>query len=251
AGRLLILSSASLFRDGIIAQPGYGHGIFLTDLVRTFANPEQLLRLRVDRRDPGPLPALSLSGRLLARIAIVGIAPALLVFFGLVLLLRRGALSVGATAIRSLRPLAIILGLAAFLGFGGVGWLGAARLDFTEGRGHTPSPVIVSLLAAAGEQGLRVQLIQSPASELPPSLRQAGETAGRLFANAGITVERWHPEELERDGTMVVLQKLGLSTLDVERVRQDTVITTEVWSGLALSIGDGQTVIPRLDGSTV
>ena len=75
AGQLLVLASASLFRDEILEQPGYGHAVFVRDLARTFADPERLARLRVDRGLPAGLPPLSGGARVGWRLAVAGLVP--------------------------------------------------------------------------------------------------------------------------------------------------------------------------------
>ncbi|MEW6752466.1 MAG: DUF4350 domain-containing protein, partial [Candidatus Latescibacterota bacterium] len=56
-GRILVLSSPAALSDATLLQPGHGHAVFLATLVRTFAGPEPLARIRTPRRAPPSLAA--------------------------------------------------------------------------------------------------------------------------------------------------------------------------------------------------
>lgn len=246
AGQLLVLASASPLRDGIIGQAGYGHGVFLRDLARTFADPERLVRVRVDRARPPALPALSGAARLGWRVAAVAFVP----LVWLVVAARRlgglararGGPRGASAAPTALRP-GLVAGacLAALVAIGTWRPLAGLRLDLTAARLHTSAPEVVAALAARAAD-LRAELVASPPSQLPASVRAAVDRAVRLLDDAGLPLRRVHPGA---QGAGVV------PPFDVERVRRDTSVTAQVYCGLQLRGRDGATaVIPRLDART-
>ena len=172
AGQLLVLASASLFRDEILEQPGYGHAVFARDLARTFADPERLARLRVDRGLPAGLPPLSGGARVGWRLAVAGLVP--LVWGILALRTLRGGVRPGGARHRAARGPALAAGAvvavtaAVFLALRGP--LSGLSWDLTAAGVHTPDDSVVSdLRSRAGK--LRAEIVLSPRSQLPPGVR--------------------------------------------------------------------------------
>ena len=74
-GELLILASASLFRDGLLNQDGYAHRIFLNNLARTYGEQERIIKARIDKKIRPRLVLPSNDERLFWRILIVFFVP--------------------------------------------------------------------------------------------------------------------------------------------------------------------------------
>ena len=250
AGQLLVLASASPFRDGILEQAGFGHAVFVRDLARTFADPERLVRLRVDRRRPAALPPMSDGARIGWRLVVVGLVAAAWLALALTRLVRehRGDLWRGRTGgpRRRWRPVVVVIGLAAaFTVLRGP--LAGLRFDFTAAGVHTPDPDLVDeLRRRAGS--LRAELVQSPPSQLPARVRTVGERVLAVLTEAGVPVEIQRPDL--GDMARRALAADGLVPFEVERVQRDTSVTTEIYSSLRLHAGQQATVIPRLDEHT-
>ena len=241
AGQLLVLASASPFRDEILEQAGYGHAVFVRDLARTFADPERLARQRVDRGRPASLPVLSGASRVGWRLAVAGLVP--LLWAGLALRTLRGGVRLGGWYRRA-RGAALLAGSAAvavallFLALRGP--LGQVRWDLTAAGVHTPDASVVDALRnRAGE--LRAELVLSPRSQLPPGVRAVADRLQAVLSGAGVEVEVRRPVEGRAP---------PVPAFEVERVRQDTSVTTEIHSGLVLHQDGRSTTIPRLDGHT-
>ena len=242
AGQLLVLASASLFRDEILEQAGYGHAVFVRDLARTFADPERLTRQRVDRGLPEALPPLSGGGRVGWRLVVAGLVP--MVWAVLVLRTLRGGIRPAGTRQRRARGPALAAGAAvaaaavAFLALRGP--LSGLRWDLTAGGLHTPEASVVSdLRGRAGK--LRAELVLSPRPQLPPGVCDVTDRLRAILSGAGVQVEARRPGKG---------RAAGVPAFEVERVRQDTSVTTEIHSGLVLRQDGRSTTIPRLDRHT-
>ena len=250
AGQLVVLASASAFRDGILRQPGYGHSVLIDDLVRTFASRERLIRTAVDRAQPEVLPPLTGASRLLWRLLVAGLAPVLILGYGWWRFRRSGNLS----GLRLLAPLpwvragAAALLLVIALAAGVVAAFSRIDVDLTAGGVNTPAASVVESLALIRDE-LTVDLVLSPRANLPASLKTLEHRAAEPFAEAGVELTVVRPEGLpppERKD----LAKAGIVPFEVEQVRRDTVVSKSVWSGLLLRRGGLAAAIPRLDGRT-
>lgn len=238
AGQLLVLASSSPFRDGIVGQPGYGHAVFLRDVARSFADAEQVVRRRVDRREPAALPPLNDGARLVWRLLVVGLVP-------LLLLALAGWRLVGAPGqwhgvARPASGWAVPAGVAvAVLGLAAAlrSPLSALQLDATADARHTPDAGVVQQLRA--RPGLTAELVLSPASQLPAVVRDAARRAESLLRTGDVDLV---VRRQEVDGT--------LPSFEIDRVRRDTTVTARVVSALRLSQAGRQTWIPRIDGAT-
>ena len=242
AGQLLVLASASPFRDRIIEQAGYGHAVFVRDLARSFADPERLVRQRVDRGLPPALPPLSGGARVGWRLAVAGLVP--LVWAGLALRTLRGGVRPGGARHRAARGPALATGavvaVAAVVFLALRGPLSGRSWDLTAAGVHTPDDSVVSdLRSRAGK--LRAELVLSPRSQLPPQVRAVADRLRGVLSGAGVEVEVRRPVEG---------RAAGVPAFEVERVRRDTSVTTEIHSGLVLHQDGRSTTIPRLDGHT-
>ncbi len=244
AGQLLVLAAASAFRNGIVSQAGFGHGVFLADLARSFADPERLVRQRVERHVPPTLPALSDSGRIGWRFLVVAFVPIL----WLLAAARRLAGDSGLRWRPSARTQDRRLWASIGIPLGGLvlwfvirGPLEGIRLDATAAGLHTAAPEVLDELEQTG--GLQAQLLLSPASQVPADVRDAARRTADLLDDAGVPLE---VQRLDED----TAEAHNISPFEVERVRHDTSVTTRVYSALRLTRGTAATVIPRIDGQT-
>ena len=252
SGQILALASASMFRDGVIDEPGYGHSLFVADLVRTFAAPERLVRARVDRGQPPPLPAVSTAARILWRGVILFLVPLFLLGIGLRRLLETARSGAGRE--RTLRGswgrrrIVLAAGVLAIgLCSGLLALVSDVDLDLTKNRTNSLADETIEHLRA--RSGLQAELIVSSKSLMPRSLKGLEDRLTSILEGAGIDVEIIYPEKL----TAAQRQRLraeGLNAFEVEGVKRDTVATYQIWSALRLRRADEIAVIPRLDEQT-
>ena len=247
AGQLVVLGSSALFQDGIINQPGYAHRVFLRTLLRTFSAAERLVQARIDRAAPQALPAVGTGGRFWWRVVVVLLLPALLVAAVVGrYLATRPRVDWGGT-----RWLAIRLGSGlGVIVLGSLLWRqrGDFYLDVTADQTHSPAPFTQQQVSLAPLPP--TTLISSPRSSLPTALKRAQKRARFLFRSLGIDLHLRRPEEVA-EIELRRLQDGGLRPFETEIVREDSVFTQRVWSGLAFGAGDEVEIIPRLDERTV
>ena len=118
--------------------------------------------------------------------------------------------------------------------------LAPVATDWTADRANTPDPGLRRLLTAQAGQ-LACQLALSPAAALPPDLKGLEARVRRRLP--GVVLEVVHPEALD-PAARQDLVRLGLAPFPVQRVRADTLVTAEVWSGLVLRRPDRLAVVP-------
>ncbi|MGD8396931.1 MAG: Gldg family protein, partial [Candidatus Eiseniibacteriota bacterium] len=273
-GQVLVLASSSLFEDGIFQEDGFAHRVFLRTLLRTFEDRSRLVRNRVERPMPPPLPALGDGARLLWRGAVVLSVPVLLLIGLAVRGRRRGGAVRGDVTVSAIWragsqvlvaggvALVLLLMLAHYLSP-----LAAVRLDLTADRLHTPAPATLAALAAAerpggatavpapasraaASDGLRVVLVASPRATLPPELKPIEPRVRRLLRDAGIETSVRRPSTLAA-GEPEALARLGLGPFQIQTVVGDSLVPRTVWCGLLLERGARRSVVPHLDGRTV
>ena len=252
AGEILVLGSASPFGDGAISQPGYGHAVFFTDIVRSFADSDRLIRTRVNRDEPHPLPPVSPLSRIIWRACVVFFVPTLVLAAGTWRLwrhLRDRPLKGGR---RGWGASKMSFGSVILIGILGTGLLGITsklELDLTH-RGSNSLTDVTERLLRHQREGLRVDLVMSPRAAMPPRLKNVERRLRSALSAAEIAVETVRPELL----SPVRLRQLhaqGIAPFEVEGVRRDTLVTFEVWSGLTLTKAGVTTTIPRLDERTM
>jgi len=242
-GQLLALASSSPFQDGILNQSGYGHGVFLRDLVRTFADPQRLIGGRLPQSGPPLLPSVAPETRYLWRGIAVFLVPALFLALGL-----RRSKTEGLRLPR-LKPrtwatatvgLALALVISTYLGR----YSGTWGLDWTADKRNTLAAFTRSILAAHRD-ALKVEAVLTPKGSMPPALKGIEAQVHALFTDneVNLTVVRPHTQTSKNLG--------GLQPFKVERVLQDTLSRQQVWSGLRLTLGEWTAVVPRLDAHTI
>ena len=245
-GEILILATSSLFRDGIFNQPNFAHRVFTQTMMRTYTEPNRIVRGRVERPTPPPIPELGATARIIWRIFAVATAPLVLLILGLQRYLSvtdgwtifRG---IGALPLRTATSVVALL-IASYLW----SWQGGKLADLTAEQIHTLLPFSQEQVQ---KQTLKADLILPPRSQLPPSLKKVEtHTIGRLHdLNIEHTIRR--PSQLS-GADIARLNKLGLRPFEVKTIRDDTEISQQILSGLLLHKPGGATIIPRLDDRT-
>lgn len=246
AGQMLVLAAPTPFADGSLSQTGYGHGIFLRDLVRSLAAGERLIRIDVDRQTARPLASTTSGERLLWRLLLIGAVPALWIWLAV---RRLGILGQIRFAVPSLRPM-VIVGVIVLAGV----WLAATgldrpRLDLTADDLHSLTDETLESLASLPD--LQVEWVVSSNTELPIGMKRAAARFQDAMSSTGLdlTIHRL-------DGNTPTSQrqhfvKAGIRPFAVERVAHDTTRVDRVVSGLLLRSGLRQTAIPRIDERTL
>ena len=245
-GQILILGSASPFWDGVIAQPGYAHRVFLQTLLRTFTSAERLVHGRVARPQPEAIPPLGFAARFFWRAAAVFLVPVVLLALG-----TRRYLSGGGrwSALRSAGRLPVHIGVPLLLVLVGTQvWKGRAGtlLDLTQGSVNTPLPLTRSLLGS----DLQADLILSPRASLPPAMKGMEAALQSRLRDIGVNTRTIRPNALSRT-EQLRLGALGLQPFEVRTVRNDSTTAQRIWSGLLLRQGTNATAVPRLDVRTM
>lgn len=236
AGELLVLASSSPFRDHSLTQPGFGHTVFVRDLARSFADPERVVRRRVDRDLPAPIPALSDGERIIWRGIVVGLVPAGWLAVAFVLLSTSGRRRSVAQSLAARGRLVAVpaAGLVVWLILHPA--LGGWQVDGSQDRRHTAAANV--LAALRGHSGLRAELLQSPTSSLPAAVQQATARLQRVLAQADVP------------SRVILTDETDAPSFDVERVQRDTAVTTSVVSALRLWSGARSVLVPRIDAGT-
>ena len=253
SGRLLVLSSAAAFRDGVISQSGYGHRVFVNDLVRSFASGDRLVRLRTGAPSLPLLQPTSLGQRLAWRGFTAFAAPCLLLMVGTWRYRRAGnrrrLLLIGMPWHSSLKYIAVVVVAGVVLLATGVlsRWDNTG-LDLTRESLNTPAPSLRQLLGQTTP--IEVEFVVSPRSHLTPALRIVERRVRSMLAALDADVTTVHPEERPVPYRQQLVDS-GMQPFEVERVLRDTVISSQVWSGLRLRRDDRVSVIRRLDARTI
>ncbi len=246
-GDLIVLASASPFRDGIFNQPNFAHRVFLQTFMRTFTENTRIVRGRVDRPEPIPLPELGNAARVFWRIAVVFLVPTLLIMFGAHRYFSGGG---SGLALRNMGRLPVQVGLAVvFLFVASRLWTHrlAQLADFTEENVHTLLPITRQVLSG---NTLKADLILPVRANLPARLKHVETTITERLADLTISYTLRRPEHLSSQDR-ARLTALGLRPFDVQTVRHDDRISESIISGLLLHQQDKTTAIPRLDNFTV
>ena len=248
-GQILVMASSSAFRDGIINMEGYGHRPFLRNLVRTFAGPERLVRNRVEQLEVASIPPLSPAERLFWRGFAILPVPLVLLALGMRRSLGRGALAVTRGPVAN--PLARAgVGLAVVVVVNQV-WAGGGQpyLDLTAEGSNRLSGLTREVLSSE-RQHLKVEHIATPRASMPLDLKSVGPRVGDLLGQGEVKLHQVRTNHLSEQERKRLLE-LGLGPFEARRVRSDSIVSEQVWSGLLLRRGDRLAVVPRLDRRTM
>lgn len=247
-GQVLVLASASPFEDGFFEQPGHAHRVFTRTVLRTFTETSRIVRGRIERPAPPPTPALGTGARLAWRLAVAMLIPGVLIVLGMRHAIRSGALAGAARPGGRLLLVIAAVGIMVLLLVQVPTPFHDLELDLTRDRIHTAAPLTRQLLDEQRD-GLRVEHVLSPRSELPLALESVGTQAARWLDREGIGLETRRPSTMTRD-EQEALRRLGLAPFRTRTVVGDSLVSTEVWSGLRLRRRHRTEIIPRLDEQT-
>jgi hypothetical protein len=244
AGQMLVLSAPTPFADMSLSQPGYGHGVFVRDLVRALANDDRLVQIDVHRQAAQAIAPTSSGERFLWRLLVIAGVPAVWLWVALRRLRKQGEVQFHLPRMNTsqLAP-ALLLVLAWFAASPLNHW----RIDLTADNRHSLTEAAIEALESIPE--LQLDLILSSAANLPPRLKRVIAQLQNALATADVelTVHTL-------DGTSSKAQQwtaAGIRPFAVQRVAHDTSRVARVISGLSLKNGQRQTVIPRLDEQTI
>ncbi len=244
-GEILVLATSSPFRDGILNQPNYAHRVFLQTIMRTFTERDRIVRGRVSRPSPPPIPQLSATSRAIWRGFGVALAPLILLGVCLCVANRR-VRQASESSFRGLGSLLARTGIAiAMLLIASRVWVspGGKLFDLTAEKIHTLLPFSRDQLR---DQSLKADLIIPPRAHLPPTLKKVEAEILARLNDLGIPHTLRRPKDL----SAAYLSRLGLRPYDVKTVRNDAEISQRILSGLLLHGPGRATIIPRLDDRT-
>lgn len=238
-GEILVLATSAPFRDGIFNQPNYAHRVFLQTIMRTFTDHDRIVRGRVKRPSPPPIPQLSATSRVIWRVCVVFAVPLILLTLGVCLYYsKQMCVSFGYMSLRAGLAIVVLI-IASRLWSYQWGQL----LDLTAEKIHTPLPFSREQIQ---KQILKADLIIPTRAHLPPALKKIEtETIARLNS-LGINYTIRRPKDL----STAYLNRIGLYPYQVKTVRDDAEISQSVISGLLLHRPGSATTIPRLDDRT-
>ncbi len=238
-GEILVLATSSPFRDGIFNQPNYAHRVFLQTIMRTFTDHDRIVRGRVERPSPPPIPQLSAASRVIWRVCVVFIVPLILLFFGAYLYYSRQM----RVSFRHLSLRACIAIVALIIASRLWSYQGGQLLDLTAEKIHTPLPFSREQIQ---NQIPKADLIIPTRIDLPPALKKVETETIAKLNSLGISYTPRRPKDL----STAYLSRLGLRPYQVKIVRDDVEISQSVISGLLLYRPGSATIIPRLDDRT-
>lgn len=238
-GEILVLATSSPFRDGIFNQPNYAHRVFLQTIMRTFTDHDRIVRGRVERPSPPPIPQLSTTSRVIWRVCVVFITPLILLTLGACLYYNRQMrVSFKHLSLRACIAIVVLI-IASRLWSQQWGQL----FDLTAEKIHTPLPFSREQIQ---NQIPKADLIIPTRAHLPPALKKVEtETIARLNS-LGISYTLRRPKDL----STAYLSRIGLRPYQAKIVRDDAETSQSVISGLLLHRPGNATIIPRLDDRT-
>jgi hypothetical protein len=242
-GQLLFFASSSLFRDGIVDQSGHAHRVLLRTLARTYASPERLVRGRIDRSRPSPLPELSGTQRLSLRLFVVVLAPLVLLLFAV-----HRHQSTNPSNPLSYRPFpAQTFSGFLFITICGILWYSDVGpfLDLTKGGSNSVLPQTRHLLPKSRNR-ITLQLVITPQSSLPSEMKIVESTIVSRVRELGIPLRIIRPSTLSKMEVSELRQQ-GMGPFTTQTVRNDSVVSQEIWSGLRVFWGQQTGVIRRID----
>jgi hypothetical protein len=246
-GELLVLGTASPFRDGIFNQPNYGHRVFLQTVLRTYTERSRIVQGRVVHPQPPPLPNLSSTSRLLWRGISVFAFPILILILGMQRYFSLGGSLTFLRGVGGLRA-RVLLGIVLLLLASRVWtWQSGIFIDLTTESTHTPRPFTKDQLSG---KKLKADLVIPPRATLPTPLKPIERAVTTQLSALGIPTTVRRPATLSAEDK-VRLNNFGLKPFEIQSVLDDQEISQWVLSGLLIHKPGGATVVPRLDQRTV
>ncbi len=238
-GKLLVLSSSSMFTDQGLAKQGFGHRAFLRLLGRTFLSAQELVKMRVERRLPDLLPDMTPAGIIYWRVFAMVFIPA---FVLLVMLIRTGlprvsfgpwlriATEAGAVAIIALVVARLISGA-----------LGAARVDMTANRVNSMAEFTRETVGDLAVE-TTATLYTTRRALMPVGLKKAQEEtivlARTLCRMSGgkLKFTIVYPDDLEKLDRDILIKK-GIKPTGMEVTEYDRAVTRNIWNDLVFESG--------------
>ncbi len=248
-GELLVLASASPFRDELINQNGYAHRIFLKNIARTWGDPDRIIRARIDKKSPPRLALPGDSERLLWRVFVIFAIPSLV----LTIAVYRYKLWKRWTVKRLSKSRIFITSLigASLIWIGN--WISSTPrllfVDFTNEKFNTPNQTVKDLLRQnAGK--INAELFISPRAIMPGPLKK---NEGKIIhlLNMGRVPTKIHRPENFSDSQLSSLALKNIKPFSEEITQHDTLSIQPIWSSLSLKNNQNQINIPRLDSRTM
>jgi ABC-type uncharacterized transport system involved in gliding motility auxiliary subunit len=250
-GKLFLFSSGYLFDDAVV-QLNSANGLYLKNLLMTFAAPELLTSIQASRKIKPTVGPLSGAKRLMWRAVVMGFVP-LLGLLGLWLSVRGH---------RFVSPRVRWWNIPE-LGFFVAGSLGVALLltflnrwtlpswDATQRDDHTLSPLSLQKIRNL-KNDVKITYYRSPADRLPPALkdlaRRAQDTLGRLAAaNRGrVSVRNVVVPDNPTPALVEELARVWVSAFPARVIEQDRYIEKEIFSALVFETNGRAEIMPQL-----
>jgi ABC-type uncharacterized transport system involved in gliding motility auxiliary subunit len=251
-GKLFLFSSGALIDDSVIQRFG-ANGLYLKNLLMTFAKPELLTSIQSSRKEKPLLPPLSRRQRVVWRLVGMGLVP-LMFAVGLVRISRDGRQETsglkkvtviwrkvsGVSQLVYSVPLLVVLN-------------GCPSLfaDLTREKVNRLSPLTLEW-AARVDRDIRVTYFRSADSELPGPLKPLGRKTQHLLdrlaaANwARVSVRTVHVSADPDPELKAELDRYKLVPFTVRAIEEDRYIEKNVFSALVFETSDRAEVIPRL-----
>ncbi len=254
-GKLFLFSSGALIDDAVI-QRYSANGLYLKNLLMTFANPERMASIQSSRKDKPLLPPLSRRQRVFWRFVGMGVVPLMFA----VGWFRRGWswrwmqsneriwLGFLRQWVGPVLGVSILLYSVPFMGFYGV--------DLTREKVNRLSPLTLEW-AARVDRDIRVTYFRSPDDELPGPLKPLGRKTQNLLdrlasANrARVSARTVLVPAVPRPDLKSELDRYKLVPFTVRAIEEDRYIEKKVYSALVFETADRAEVIPRLSLSNL
>ena len=251
-GKLFLFSSGALIDDAVIQRFG-ANGLYLKNLLMTFAKPELLTSIQSSRKEKPLLPPLSRRQRLLWRFVGMGLVP-LMFAVGMLRIRRDGRQETSgsrvATAIwgkvSTVSQLVYSVPLLVVLN-----WCPTLFADLTREKVNRLSPLTLQW-AARVDRDIRVTYFRSPDNELPGPLKPLGRKTQHLLdrlaaANGARVSLRTVSVPADPDPALKSeLDRYKLVPFTVRAIEEDRYIEKKVYSALVFETSDRAEVIPRL-----
>ncbi len=248
-GELLILASASLFRDGLLNQDGYAHRIFLNNLARTYGEQERIIKARIDKKIRPRLVLPSNDERLFWRILIIFFVPSSVLIFAIY----RYKLWQHWTVQRLSQTKTIIVLTLLFSLIIIGNWISNSPrrffFDFTSEKINTPSQTILNLLQQNPEN-ITASLYTSPRATMPGPLKKNESRIQHMLSMGPIKTEVFRPDSFS-DSQVSLLALENIRPFAEEITHYDTLSIQPVWSSLSIRNPKRKINIPRLDSRTM
>ena len=248
-GELLILASASPFRDELINQNGYAHRIFLNNLARTYGDPERIIRARIDKKPPPRLVLPGKNERLLWRVFVILVVPSFILGTAIYRykLWQRWTIQ----RLSQSKILIILLISVSLIGIGN--WIASSPrrifADFTNDKINTPNDAVRKLLFQNPKK-INASLFISPRAMMPGPLKKNESRIVHLLNMGEVTTEILRPNNFS-DSQLSTLALENIRPFSEEITQHDTLSIQPIWSSLSLKSAQHKVNIPRLDSRTM